>query len=71
MLQSSYGDINSVLGFRLKREILLALAHETVYPQDEDTRRHVMDKYSRYVIPVRDDTGPCGAGAGGGWVVGN
>ena len=51
-LQSSCGDINSVLGFRLKREMLLALAQQSLYPNDPQKRKEVTEKYAKFIIPV-------------------
>jgi len=54
LLQTPYADINSVLGFKLKREILSALAHKTLYPNDATTREEVLLKYCKHLIPTEE-----------------
>lgn len=54
LLKTPYADINSVLGFKMKREILAALAHKTLYPNDSTTREEVLLKYCQHLIPTEE-----------------
>merc|ERR1712126_278783 len=54
LLQTPYADINSVLGFKIKREILSALVHKTLYPDDVNTREELLLKYHKYLIPAEE-----------------
>jgi len=45
-------DMQSLLGMRLKRKMLLALANKTLYPNDPAKREEVYAKYEKYVIPA-------------------
>jgi len=54
ILSTPHADLNSVLAFRLKREMLLALHRDTI-PGDEQRRRRVRETYARYVtIPEEE-----------------
>jgi len=47
-------DMQSVLGMRLKRKLLVALANKTLYPNDSVKREEIYAKYQRYVIPAEE-----------------
>ncbi|EYC31891.1 hypothetical protein Y032_0003g1288 [Ancylostoma ceylanicum] len=47
-------DLASKLGNRLKREMLLALANETYYPEDEERHDYIKSKYAEFVIPAEE-----------------
>ena len=47
-------DMQSVLGMRLKRKLLLALANKTLHPNDPEKREEVYTKYQKYVIPAEE-----------------
>jgi len=47
-------DMQSLLGMRLKRKMLLALANKTLYPDDPEKRDTVCAKYQKYVIPAEE-----------------
>ena len=47
-------DMQSKLGMRLKRKLLLALANKTLYPNDPTKREEVYAKYEKYVIPAEE-----------------
>lgn len=51
LLQTRACDIVSLLGLRIKREILLALARGSLWPQDPRRRQELMDKYKEFVVP--------------------
>jgi len=54
ILQTSHADLNSLLAFRLKREMLLALLRGTV-PGDEERRQRVLQTYGHYAsIPEEE-----------------
>jgi len=54
LLKTPYADINSVLGFKLKREILSALVHKTHYPDDAATHEEMLVKYKEFLIPATE-----------------
>lgn len=47
-------DMQSMLGMRLKRKLLLALANKTLYPNDPAKCEEVYTKYQKYVIPAEE-----------------
>jgi len=47
-------DMQSLLGVRLKRKLLLALANKTLYPNDAAKREEIYAKYEKYVIPAEE-----------------
>ncbi|XGW35547.1 hypothetical protein V3C99_019067 [Haemonchus contortus] len=47
-------DLASKLGNRLKREMLLTLAKETYYPEDEERHNYIKEKYKEFVIPAEE-----------------
>ncbi|KHJ97886.1 ribophorin II [Oesophagostomum dentatum] len=47
-------DLASKLGNRLKREMLLALANETYYLEDEERHNYIKHKYAEFVIPAEE-----------------
>ncbi|CAD5215732.1 unnamed protein product [Bursaphelenchus okinawaensis] len=47
-------DIDSKLGMKLKRHILIALAKEEYYPEDEEKHEYIKQKYSAYKIPLEE-----------------
>ncbi|KAK6029438.1 ribophorin II [Ostertagia ostertagi] len=42
------------LASKLKREMLLTLAKETYYPEDEERHNYIKEKYAEFVIPVEE-----------------
>lgn len=52
-LQTPANDLKSLLGIKLKRKILLALADKTLYPDDPEKRDEVYAKYEQYLLAVR------------------
>ncbi|KAA0189614.1 hypothetical protein HAZT_HAZT006438 [Hyalella azteca] len=54
LLKNAYADINSVLGFKLKREMLLALANQTLYPDQPHVRREITTKYQQFMMPPEE-----------------
>lgn len=53
-LQTPACDLRSLLALRLKRQILVALADKTLYPNDPEKRTEVYDKYKQYLSAVRN-----------------
>lgn len=51
ILTTPHADINSTLGFKLKREILWALSKQTIYPNDPAKKQEMLEKYSKYILP--------------------
>lgn len=49
LLKTPACDLKSELAVKLKREILIALADKTLYPNDEVKREEVYAKYSQYL----------------------
>ncbi|XP_051160635.1 39S ribosomal protein L28, mitochondrial [Leptopilina boulardi] len=49
ILKTKACDIRSLLGIKLKRKILLALANKTLYPDDPDKREEVYEMYKNYL----------------------
>ena len=45
-------DLASKLGNKLKREMLIALAKEEYYPEDEEQREYIRSKYAKFRIPL-------------------
>jgi len=54
ILSTAEADMQSMLGMRLKRKLLLALANKTLYPSDAAKRDEVYAKYQKYVIPAEE-----------------
>lgn len=40
---------------KLRREMLLALANKTCYPDDKDKQEKIIHKYHEFIIPVSTD----------------
>lgn len=47
-------DMQSMLGMRLKRKLLVALANRTLWPNDPAKHDEVYAKYQKYVIPAEE-----------------
>jgi len=47
-------DVNSKLGMRLKRSILMTLAKGEYYSSDEDRHEYIKQKYASFVIPLEE-----------------
>lgn len=45
-------DLRSRLGMMLKKQMLLALANETLCPTDAEKRERIISKYQEYIVPV-------------------
>ncbi|KAF2362995.1 L28p-like [Trinorchestia longiramus] len=54
LLKTPYADINSALGFKLKKEMLLALVKQTLYPNDPEMKKEITEKYKEFIIPVEE-----------------
>uniref|UniRef100_A0A0M3IIG5 Large ribosomal subunit protein bL28m n=1 Tax=Ascaris lumbricoides TaxID=6252 RepID=A0A0M3IIG5_ASCLU len=54
LLETPEIDIASKLGNKLKREILIALAKEEYYPDDEERHSYIRDKYAKFKIPLEE-----------------
>lgn len=54
ILGTSERDLNSRLGMKLKREMLLALARKSMYPNDPKKRELVYERYKKYEIPEEE-----------------
>uniref|UniRef100_A0A7E4W5I5 Large ribosomal subunit protein bL28m n=1 Tax=Panagrellus redivivus TaxID=6233 RepID=A0A7E4W5I5_PANRE len=47
-------DIASKLGLRLKQQILISLAEQNYYTDDEERKEYIKQKYARFVIPLEE-----------------
>lgn len=54
ILGTSERDLNSQLGMKLKREMLLALARKSMYPNDPKRRDLIYERYKKYEIPEEE-----------------
>jgi len=54
ILSTAEVDMQSLLGMRLKRKMLLALANKTLYPDDPVKCKEILAKYQKYVIPAEE-----------------
>ncbi|KAI6180938.1 39S ribosomal protein L28, mitochondrial [Aphelenchoides besseyi] len=54
LLKTPEIDVNSKLGNRLKRAILVKLAQGNYYPDDEQKRCYIEQKYSQFVLPLEE-----------------
>ena len=54
ILQTHEVDLCSRLAMTLKREMLLALAQNTIYPNDTAKRDKIIKKYERFIIPEEE-----------------
>lgn len=54
ILQTHQVDLKSKLGMTLKREMLLALAQKSMYPDDLVKREKIYKKYKKYKIPEEE-----------------
>ncbi|KAK2725616.1 hypothetical protein QYM36_000200 [Artemia franciscana] len=53
ILETPPQDLKSVLALKFKREMLVALANENIYPEDPIKKKEVITKYERFVVPIR------------------
>ncbi|KAL6447604.1 hypothetical protein ACFW04_000060 [Cataglyphis niger] len=49
LLKTEACDLKSLLALRLKRQILIALADKTLYPDDPEKREEIYAKYKKYL----------------------
>uniref|UniRef100_A0A914VUS5 Large ribosomal subunit protein bL28m n=1 Tax=Plectus sambesii TaxID=2011161 RepID=A0A914VUS5_9BILA len=54
LLETADIDLRSKLGCKLKREILMALANQWHYPEDEERREWMNEKYARFILPPEE-----------------
>uniref|UniRef100_A0A183BJI2 Large ribosomal subunit protein bL28m n=1 Tax=Globodera pallida TaxID=36090 RepID=A0A183BJI2_GLOPA len=54
LLETADIDINSRLGMDLKRLILVKLAEQSYYPDDEERHAYIQTKYVNYVLPLEE-----------------
>jgi len=54
ILKTHEVDMCSMLGMKLKREMLLALSRKSMYPSDPVKRDAVYEKYKQFVIPEEE-----------------
>lgn len=54
ILKTSERDLNSKLGMDLKREMLVALAKKSLYPNDLEKREKIYNRYKQYEIPLEE-----------------
>lgn len=51
-MQTHERDLNSLLAMKLRREMLLALANKTCYPDNKEKQEKMIHKYHEFIIPV-------------------
>lgn len=54
ILSTPERDIRSKFGMRLKREMLLALANKSLYPNDPAKRDEIYQKYKQFEVPASE-----------------
>jgi large subunit ribosomal protein L28 len=54
LLKTPVQDFKSRLALRLRRHLLIALAKETYYPDDDEKRNYIKEKYKEFVIPLEE-----------------
>lgn len=54
ILKTHERDLNSLLAMKLRREMLLALANKTCYPDDKDKQEKIIHKYHEFIIPAEE-----------------
>lgn len=54
LLQNRACDIMSLLGLKIKREILLALSRKSLWSHDLAKQQEMLDKYSQYTVPEEE-----------------
>jgi len=54
LLQTPEIDIDSKLGMKVKREVLMTLAKGDYYPDDDERREYVRQKYAEHVLPLEE-----------------
>ncbi|XP_037069939.1 39S ribosomal protein L28, mitochondrial-like [Pollicipes pollicipes] len=54
LLQTRACDIVSLLGLKIKREILLALARGTLWPDNPEKRQELLEKYKQFIVPEEE-----------------
>ncbi|KAI6220824.1 39S ribosomal protein L28, mitochondrial [Aphelenchoides fujianensis] len=54
LLETPEIDVNSKLGMRLKRAILVKLAKGDFYPEDERKHAYIREKYAVHILPLEE-----------------
>jgi len=54
ILNTHQVDMKSKLGMTLKREMLSALVHKTLYPDDATKREVIYERYKEHIIPAEE-----------------
>lgn len=54
LLRTADIDINSRLGCKLKREVLVALADKSYWPDNQQKRDLIAEKYAEFVVPLEE-----------------
>lgn len=52
LLKTPVEDLKSRLALRLRRKLLISLALEDYYPDDEKMHRYIKEKYSQFKMPI-------------------
>lgn len=47
-------DLNSKLGMDLRRTLLVALAKQSIYPDNPEKRAEILKRYDKYIIPLEE-----------------
>lgn len=54
LLETPVNEIYALVPLKVKREILLSLARETLWPDDAGRKRDVLDKYKDFILPEEE-----------------
>jgi len=54
ILKTPVQDLNSQLGFDLRRKMLLALANKEMYPEDPQKCDEMLKKYEEFIVPAEE-----------------
>jgi len=54
ILETPPADLVSELAVKLRREMLLALVHESLYPDNEAKKKEILEKYKHHIIPAEE-----------------
>ncbi|XP_078324100.1 large ribosomal subunit protein bL28m-like [Crassostrea virginica] len=54
ILKTHERDLNSLLAMKLRREMLLALANKTCYPDNKEKQEKMIHKYHEFIIPAEE-----------------
>ncbi|KAG0728101.1 39S ribosomal protein L28, mitochondrial [Chionoecetes opilio] len=54
LLETSPSNLMSKLALKLRREMLLALTRETLYPENPSKKKEILEKYNKFILPEEE-----------------